>query len=286
MTSRSDVKAIRAHGSAPRCSKAVPGLLCVLVLGGLATSLDAQERWRVDLEGGLAWAGRAEFAVPGDTGTRVDLADARPGPELASRVTLTWSPTSRWSFRALAAPLKFDGQLVPAEPVAFEETQFPAGQPLSGSYRFDSYRLSAYYRFQRGARWSFRLGLTGKIRSAETTLSGGGLSGSYDNVGFVPLIYGGTRYQAHPRLGFDLEFDALGRAPRPRGGRGAQSRMGGHGRADGVSRLPGRGGRRRQRQGLHLRPVSLRGGRAELPVLNPGLLAAGVRGRSGCHAII
>ncbi len=217
MTLRSDVKAVRtqAPAGAPRCSRAVPGLLCGLVLAGLATSLEAQERWRVDLEGGPAWAGRAEFAVPGGTGTRVDLADAQPGPKLAPRVTLTWSPTSRWSFRALAAPLKFEGQFVPAGPVTFEGTQFPAGQRLSGSYRFDSYRLSAYYRFRQGARWSFRLGLTAKIRSAETALSGGGLSGSYDNVGFVPLVYGGTRYQAHPRLAFDLEFDALG-APQGR----------------------------------------------------------------------
>ena len=193
----------------------LPSALSAFLLAGLASSLEAQERWRVDLEGGLAWAGRAEFAVPGDTGTRVDLADSRPAPKVAPRVTLTWSPTSRWSFRVLAAPLKFDGQLVPARPVSFDGTLFPEGQPLSGSYRFDSYRLSGYYRFRPGARWSFRLGLTGKIRSAETALSGSGLSDSYDNVGFVPLIYGGVRFQAHPRLGFDLEFDALG-APQGR----------------------------------------------------------------------
>jgi hypothetical protein len=198
------------------CRSTAPArVLSAFVLAGLASSLEAQERWRVDLEGGLAWAGRAEFAVPGDTGTRVDLADSDPAPKLAPRVTLTWSPTSRWSFRVLAAPLKFDGQLVPAQPVSFDGTLFPAGQPLSGSYRFDSYRLSCYYRFRPGARWSFRLGLTGKIRSAETTLSGGGRSDSYDNVGFVPLIYGGVRFQAHPRLGFDLELDALG-APQGR----------------------------------------------------------------------
>ncbi len=189
--------------------------LLALLLAGLATSLQAQERWRVDLEGGLAWAGRAEFAVPGDAGTRVDLSDSRPNPQLAPRVTLTWSPTSRWSFRVLAAPLKFDGQFVPAQPVAFEDTLFPEGRPLSGSYRFDSYRLSGYYRFREGARLSFRLGLTAKIRSAETALSADGQSASYDNVGFVPLIYGGARYQVHPRLAVDLEFDALG-APQGR----------------------------------------------------------------------
>ena len=237
--------------------------------------------WRAGWPG----PGGRSSLYPGDTGTRVDLADAHPGPELAPRVTLTWSPTSRWSFRALAAPLKFEGQLAPAEPVAFEEMRFPAGQPLSGSYRFDSYRLSAYYRFRRGTRWSFRLGLTGKIRSAETTLSGGGSSGSYDNVGFVPLIYGGTRYQAHPRLGFDLEFDALG-APQ--------------GRAEDVAlkaewavtnRLTASAGYRVVEGGadndkvytfalFHYAVVGLR-----LPVLTPRP-ACGWGERAGCHAII
>jgi hypothetical protein len=189
--------------------------LSAFLLVGLAGTLAAEERWRLDLEGGLAWAGRAEFAVPGDRGTRVDLADANPSPQLAPRVTLTWTPARRWSFRLLAAPLKFDGRFVPAQPVLFEEAAFAEGLPLSGTYRFDSYRLSCYYRFRPGARWSFRLGLTGKIRSAETALSGDGRSASYDNVGFVPLIHGAARYQAHPRLAFDLEIDALG-APQGR----------------------------------------------------------------------
>jgi hypothetical protein len=185
-----------------------PALSAVLLVG-LVSPIEAQERWRVDLEGGLAWAGRAEFGVPGDTGTRVDLADARPSPQLAPRVTLTWNPSRRWSLRLLAAPLTFDGQLIPTQPVLFEETVFPEDQPLTGSYRFDSYRLSGYYRFGLGSRWSFRLGLTAKIRSAETALSGGGQSASYDNVGFVPLVHGGVRYQLRSRVALDLEFDAL-----------------------------------------------------------------------------
>jgi len=72
----------------------------LLVLAGVATSLDAQERWRVTLEGGLAWAGRAGFAVPGDTGTRVDPGGCSPGARAGAEGHADLEPHERWSFAA------------------------------------------------------------------------------------------------------------------------------------------------------------------------------------------
>ncbi len=181
------------------------------LLTGAAASVPAYgaDRFRVELEGGAAWQTRNEFAIPGDTGTRVDLAAIESGPVAALRGTLTWDAGERWSVRLLAAPLRLETSFVPQAPIEFDGATFAAGEATAARYRFDSYRLSGYYRFRPGQRWSFRAGLTAKIRAAEIGLDSASASESYPNVGFVPLLYGAVRYQASERLALELEADAM-----------------------------------------------------------------------------
>lgn len=177
------------------------GVLLTAAAPAAATGLHAA------LEAGAAWQARNDFRIPGDTGTLVVLPD--DGPSAAFRATLTWDLSERQSVRLLAAPLRLEQTFTPSEPVAFQDLVFPAGRPIDSSYRFDSYRATWYWRFAPKGKWSFRLGATLKVRSAEIGLSGEPGQAVRDDLGVVPLLYLYARYQASDRFAVELEADAL-----------------------------------------------------------------------------
>jgi hypothetical protein len=185
-----------------------PALLLAAILTLLAAPSGAGEL-RASLEGGAAWQTRNDFRIPGDGGTLVPLADYESGPFAAFRASLDWDLTERQSLRLLAAPLRVETTFTPASPVAFQELVFPAGSPLDATYVFNSYRLTWYWRFPPGEKWSFRLGATLKVRDAQIALAGDAGRSAKDDLGLVPLVYLGARYQATERFALELEADAL-----------------------------------------------------------------------------
>ena len=186
-------------------------LASTVLLAAAATAAPAfaADRFRLELEGGAAWQLRNDFAVPGETGTRLSIDEANGGPFLAVRGTLWYDLSERSSLRLLAAPLRTNATLTTDTPVEFNGTTFAAGVPLDVDYVFDSYRLSYVYRFKSSGPVSFRAGLTAKIRDARIELSQAGVSNAKTNTGFVPLLYGGVRWQMTDTLALDLEADAL-----------------------------------------------------------------------------
>jgi hypothetical protein len=177
----------------------------VAALALVAASAAAQDRFTLDLEAGPAWQLRNDFAVPGETGTLIRLDDH--GPYLAGRVTLHWHAWERWSLRFLAAPLSTDTSFTPESDVLFQGVTFAAGEPIDVDYRFDSYRAGAYYRFPGDGPWSFRAGLTLKLRDAEIALASADQAAAKSNTGVVPLLYGGMRLRASERVAIDLDVD-------------------------------------------------------------------------------
>jgi len=163
----------------------------------------------VAVEGGAAWQTRNDFRIPGDGGSLVRLADFDSGPVPAFRATLRWDLTEHQSLRLLAAPLRLETTFTPAEPIVFQDLVFPAAQPTDATYVFNSWRLTWYWRFAPGRRWSFRLGATLKVRDAEIGLAGAPGSSVKDDLGLVPLLYAFARYQATDRLALEAEADAL-----------------------------------------------------------------------------
>lgn len=188
-------------------NRALALLASVLVLSAAARPA-AAERFRLELEGGAAWQLRNDFAVPGGAGTRLAVDEANRGPFAAFRGTLWADVSKRTSLRLLAAPLRAKATLTPDAPVEFNGTTFVAGRPLDVAYVFDSYRLSWVWRFRSRGPVSFRAGLTGKVRDARIELSGEGLASAKENTGFVPLLYGGARWQVTDALALDLDVDA------------------------------------------------------------------------------
>jgi hypothetical protein len=179
--------------------------LALLLASLFASVAVAQDRFTLDLEGGPAFQLRNDFASPGDGGTLVRIEDRGPAP--AFRATLAWRVSERWSARFLVAPLSTSTDFVAQTPIVFEDATFAAGERVRTDYRFDSYRAGAVYSFASRGKWSFRAGATLKIRDAEIALSSNAVSAEKTNVGVVPLLYGGMRYQASPRVAFDLDAD-------------------------------------------------------------------------------
>lgn len=184
-------------------------IVAALLLSAAAASpAFGADRFRLELEGGAAWQLRNDFAVPGDAGTRLSVDDANPGPVPSLRGTLWWHLGERSSLRLLAAPLRTSATLEPDSTVDFNGTTFASGRPLDVDYVFDSYRLSYVHRFRSSGPVSFRAGLTAKLRDAKIELTQGPISSAKTNAGFVPLLYGGVRWQMTDALALDLDVDA------------------------------------------------------------------------------
>jgi hypothetical protein len=163
----------------------------------------------LDFENGLAIPGYNDVQVPRETGTRFSLTeDLKTASAYFFRVRLGVQWKDRHTISVFAAPFRLRAEgSVGREIVFFEET-FSPGTPLSGIYRFDSYRLTYRYDLVRRGKWRVGLGLTAKIRDAAIGLEGGGRSSTKTNVGFVPLVNFRVLWQFDPKWGLLFEGDA------------------------------------------------------------------------------
>ena len=174
----------------------------------------APARSMFDIEAGAAWQDRNDVQIPNDaTGTRFGLDRvAGSGPFFAPRVQFTTGLAPRHELRLVAAPfgIKESGNLDQA--VNFQGQRFAAGG-VAVKYRFDSYRATWRYTFHDSGPWTWKAGVTGKIRDAEITLTQGGVSSSKSNTGFVPLlhVYGERRLDNRSRITFEGDALASGR---------------------------------------------------------------------------
>lgn len=163
----------------------------------------------LDYENGLALPGYNDVQVPRETGTRFSLTeDLKTDAGYFFRIRLGIQWKDRHTISVFAAPFRLRASgSVGRELVFFEET-FGPGTPLSGLYRFDSYRLTYRYDLVRRGKWRAGFGLTAKIRDAAIRLEGGGRSSTKTNVGFVPLVNFRVLWQFHPKWGVLFEGDA------------------------------------------------------------------------------
>lgn len=166
----------------------------------------AENRLSIQLEGGAVWQARNDFAVPGDSGTLVRLPQGDASP--AFRASLYWDVGQRFSLRFVAAPLSTTTDFVPTSPVLFRGVTFQPGESVTTDYRFDTYRVTGYWRFAPTAAWQLRAGATLLVRDAAIELSSPSAQAEKTNTGVVPLLYGAARWQATPRFALEAEADA------------------------------------------------------------------------------
>jgi hypothetical protein len=182
-----------------------------LVLTCMVSTTRAE--WIFDLEGGAAWATKAEAQIPNDnSGTLFSLPDdiGDASTQAFGRARLTWNITPKHTLSALYAPLSFDFAGSAVQDIDFAGQSFAAGTPLDAKYRFNSYRLTYRYNFVRRENLTFGLGLTGKVRDAEIRLRGAGRNAVDDNVGFVPLLNVWLDWKMAPQWHLLFNTDAAG----------------------------------------------------------------------------
>ncbi len=180
----------------------------VFVILCLAVNLQGQTKF--DLESGFVFAGYSDARIPGDTGTLFSLTDdlnAETPPFVRIRVTQNLG--KKHSLSVLYAPLTVKSEGTFDDLVNFEGINFPADEKMKATYRFDSYRLTYRYDFVKKPMTEFGIGFTAKIRDAEISLSGGGLSAKKSNTGFVPILNFKLNHTLNERFSLLFEGDAL-----------------------------------------------------------------------------
>lgn len=180
--------------------------ICILSFNVL--SLNGQAS--LDLETGAVGTGYNNVRIPGDQGTFFSLKDdLKSKTEFFYRIRASYTINNRHTLSLLYAPLETVSEGNFPDDIFFEGVTFPANTEITGTYKFNSYRLT--YRFEIVLKPKFELGLgfTAKIRDARIALATAGLESEKINVGFVPIINFRMFWKPSEKAGILLEGDAL-----------------------------------------------------------------------------
>ena len=122
-------------------------LLALLCLSSSTVSAQEERAFELELEAGPVWQSRNDVQVPNtDEGTRFSLVDlVGNGPWPAGRLYLTWNINDRHSLRGLLAPLSYTETGMFTTPVDFAGESYEPGEPVDGTYKFNSWRLGYRY---------------------------------------------------------------------------------------------------------------------------------------------
>ena len=183
-------------------------IVLLFIVTCITTSLKAQII--LDVESGVVNTGYNDVRIPGNEGTFISLKDdLKPSSEAYYRLRLNYTFGSAHTLSLLYAPLTVKSVGRIDKDVNFSGKLFPANKDLSGSYKFNSYRLTYRYDFIQNHNLDFGLGFTAKIRDASIKISSQGISAEKSNVGFVPIINFRLFLHTGDDFGFLLEGDAL-----------------------------------------------------------------------------
>jgi hypothetical protein len=182
----------------------------VFILSISAANGADQKKFGIEIEAGPLWQSRNDVRVPNDTGTKFSLREIQGrGPFAAARVHFDYAFRPKHEFRVLVAPLSVTATGSLSASTSFAGKTFGLGQPVEGTYQFNSYRLTYRYRIYEGDRWTWKIGATGKIRDAKIELRQGSVSAIDDNTGFVPLLHLDGEYRWNNKWRFNLNLDGL-----------------------------------------------------------------------------
>jgi len=184
--------------------------LTILVFIVLFNALSLNGQASFDLETGAVGTGYNNVRIPGNQGTLFSLKDDLISKtEVFSRIRFNYTIKNRHTFSLLYAPLETVSNGSLPNDIFFEGVNFPANSELTGTYKFNSYRLTYRYEIVIKPKLEFGLGFTAKIRDAKIALASSGLASEKTNVGFVPIINFRMLWKPYEKFGVLLEGDAL-----------------------------------------------------------------------------
>lgn len=163
-----------------------------------------------DIETGAVATGYNNVRIPGDQGTLFSLKDDLISKtEIFFRLRVNYTIKSRHTLSLLYAPLETVSKGNVPYDIFFEGVTFPANTDLTGTYKFNSYRLTYRYEIVLKPKFELGLGFTAKIRDAKIAMASTSLESVKTNVGFVPIINFRMLWKMNEKLGILLEGDAL-----------------------------------------------------------------------------
>ncbi|HET6228036.1 MAG TPA: hypothetical protein VFF27_17260 [Bacteroidia bacterium] len=180
-----------------------------ILLFALVTTSQVKAQLAVDLETGAAKFGYNDVRIPGNSGTLFSLADRfenKFSPYFRARLQYTFN--KRHSFLLLYAPFTHKSEGILNTTINFQDELFLAGDPIKATWKFNSYRISYQYHLIAKEKFTFAIGLTGKVRDAKIALQNSTIYAEKTNLGFVPLI----RFYADLTLGEKFHLIADGDA--------------------------------------------------------------------------
>lgn len=164
----------------------------------------------IDLETGIVGTGYNNVRIPGNGGTLFSLRDdLNPKSQIFIRLRAGYTINSRHTVSLLYAPLETRSDGSVAEDITFEGAVFPANTDITGTYKFNSYRLTYRYEIVQKPKLEFGMGFTAKIRDAKISLESDGLFSEKTNTGFVPIINFRLHWKLNEKFGLLLDGDAL-----------------------------------------------------------------------------
>ncbi len=168
----------------------------------------------LSLEATLYQTRRNDVRKPALGGTDFSFRDLLgAGPTMAFRVEGTWKLNDRHELRFLHAPFEVRGTGRFGRDVVYQGTTFKAGEPVEGTYRFNSTRATWRYRLEAPEGWTVQVGATAKVRDAKVRLVQGATPETKDNLGFVPLAHLAVARRLSPTLSAHFDLDALAGGP-------------------------------------------------------------------------
>lgn len=180
----------------------------VFTLSFNVLSLNGQASF--DIETGAVGTGYNNVRIPGDQGTLFSLKDDLISKtEIFFRLRVNYRIKPRHTLSLLYAPLETVSNGNLPYDIFFEGVTFPAITDLTGTYKFNSYRLTYRYEIVIKPKFEFGLGFTAKIRDAKVSLASSGLESEKANVGFVPIINFRMLWKLDEKFGILFEGDAL-----------------------------------------------------------------------------
>lgn len=161
-----------------------------LALFALLSTFTLYAQLALDVEGNyIASIPYNVVRIPATGGTEFDLAkDLEVSTQFTYRVRASYTIADRHVVSGLFAPLTIHSSGAFQQPVNYSEQTFDANTPVKATYKFNSYRLTYRYLIVAKEKVTFGLGLTGKVRDANITLTQGSKSSDYPNLGVVPLV--------------------------------------------------------------------------------------------------
>lgn len=183
----------------------------LLGLSALFLPLALSAQFTFDVEGDyIASIPYNVVRIPSAGGTEFDLAkDLDVSTQFTYRIRASYTIADRHVVSGLFAPLSIHSSGSFEQPVNYSEEVFDANTPVKATYKFNSYRLTYRYLILAKDKITLGLGLTGKVRDANITLSQGGKTSDFPDLGVVPLVNFYLLWTPIKKASLLLEGDAL-----------------------------------------------------------------------------